>query len=58
MRGATPHKIDAAVVVPSAFLMWPVKMAMWGQDIYGDLRLRRGSLRQGGRRPADVLFAQ
>ena len=42
-RAATAHKIDAPVAAPAAFLMWPVRMLMWGQemvlcdqDIYGD----------------------
>ena len=36
LAAASPHKPDASVVVPAAFLMWPTKTAMWGNDIFGD----------------------
>ncbi len=36
LAAASLHKPDASVVVPAAFLMWPTKTAMWGNDIFGD----------------------
>src|SRR5208283_4285168 len=36
IAAARAHVPDPAVAVPSSFLMWPTKMAMWGNAIYGD----------------------
>lgn len=36
LAAAMPHRPDPAIVVPPTFLMWPVKMSVWGNDQFGD----------------------